>query len=72
MSAPNDQQICVQFTMNFMNIGVDLLDDVVEDDGIPLWNKVPRIITGQDIFGRLIRRIAGVSGIPDAPVEREK
>ncbi len=32
--------------------------DIIEDDVILLWSKTPKIITGQDIFGRLMRGIA--------------
>lgn len=33
-------------------------DDIVEDDIILLWGKQPRIVTGTDILGRLLRGIA--------------
>ncbi len=32
-------------------------DEVVEDDVILLWTDQPRVITGSDILGRLLRRI---------------
>ncbi len=32
-------------------------EEVVEDDVILLWNERPRVITGNDILGRLLRRI---------------
>lgn len=34
-------------------------EDIVENDVILLWNEKPRIITGSDILGRLLRGIAG-------------
>ncbi len=33
-------------------------DDIVEDDVILLWNHRPRVVTGPDILGRLLRGIA--------------
>ena len=33
-------------------------EEVVEDDVILLWSDEPRVITGNDILGRLLRRIA--------------
>jgi len=33
-------------------------DDVIDKDIILLWNEMPRIITGADLFGRLMRGIA--------------
>jgi len=35
-----------------------LSDDVIDKDIILLWNENPRIITGADLFGRLMRGIA--------------
>ncbi len=36
-------------------------DDIVEDDVILLWNENPRLVTGTDILGRLLRGIASKS-----------
>lgn len=33
-------------------------DDIVEDDVILLWDEQPRVVTGTDILGRLLRGIA--------------
>lgn len=33
-------------------------DDIIENDVILLWNEKPRIVTGTDILGRLLRGIA--------------
>ena len=33
-------------------------DDIVDDDVILLWNARPRVVTGTDILGRLLRGIA--------------
>ena len=33
-------------------------DDIVEDDVILLWGEQPRVVTGTDILGRLLRGIA--------------
>ncbi len=33
-------------------------DDIVEDDVILLWGEKPRVVTGTDILGRLLRGIA--------------
>jgi metal transporter CNNM len=33
-------------------------DDIVDDDVILLWDDAPRIVTGTDILGRLLRGIA--------------
>ena len=33
-------------------------DDIVDDDVILLWNERPRVVTGTDILGRLLRGIA--------------
>lgn len=33
-------------------------DDIIENDVILLWNHKPRIVTGTDILGRLLRGIA--------------
>ncbi len=40
-------------------------EDIVDDDVILLWNKHPRIVTGTDILGRLLR------GIARAPAETD-
>ncbi len=37
-------------------------EDIVDDDVILLWNKRPRIVTGTDILGRLLRGIARAPG----------
>jgi metal transporter CNNM len=37
-------------------------DDIVEDDVILLWDNRPRVITGTDILGRLLRGIARPTG----------
>jgi metal transporter CNNM len=39
-------------------------DDIIADDVILLWNEQPRIITGTDILGRLLRGIAQSSPPP--------
>jgi len=33
-------------------------EDIVEEDVILLWNEHPRVVTGADILGRLLRGIA--------------
>lgn len=33
-------------------------DDIVEDDVVLLWDDRPRVLTGTDILGRLLRGIA--------------
>lgn len=33
-------------------------DDVISEDIVLLWTEVPRIITGADLLGRLLRGIA--------------
>ncbi len=43
-------------------------DDIVDKNVILLWNDAPRIITGTDILGRLLRGISRRAGGPD--VER--
>jgi metal transporter CNNM len=41
-------------------------DDIVEDDVILLWDERPRVITGTDILGRLLRGIARPTDSADA------
>ena len=42
-------------------------DDIVEDDVILLWGDQPRVVTGTDILGRLLRGIAiEKSGLPES------
>jgi metal transporter CNNM len=36
----------------------DLEEDIIENDVILLWNNNPRLITGRDILGRLLRGIS--------------
>jgi metal transporter CNNM len=36
-------------------------DDIVEDDVVLSWGEQPRLLTGTDILGRLLRNIAGGS-----------
>jgi metal transporter CNNM len=36
-------------------------DDIVEDDVVLSWGEQPRVLTGTDIPGRLLRKIARVS-----------
>jgi len=36
----------------------DPTEDIVEDDIILLWGDEPRVVTGTDILGRLLRGIA--------------
>jgi metal transporter CNNM len=33
-------------------------DDIIDKDVILLWDNYPRIVTGTDILGRLLRGIA--------------
>jgi hypothetical protein len=41
-------------------------DDVIDQDIILVWGRSPRIITGADILGRLLRRIAEPIASPAA------
>jgi metal transporter CNNM len=41
-------------------------EDIVEEDVILLWNDRPRVVTGTDILGRLLRGIA--RPVPPPPV----
>jgi len=40
-------------------------DDIVEDDVVLLWDDRPRVLTGTDILGRLLRGIATRRGVSD-------
>ena len=44
-------------------------DDVIDNDVVLLWGEVPRIITGADILGRLLR---GISSAADAREDEQR
>ena len=45
----------------------DETEDIIDDDVILLWGKRPRVVTGTDILGRLLRGIARPPAPPATP-----
>ena len=45
-------------------------DDIIEDDVVLTWGEQPRVLTGTDILGRLLRKIARISRDTEAPLVR--
>lgn len=54
----NEKKKLGELIQHFQVRSGDKLEDIIEDDIILVWSKQPRVITGTDILGRLLRGIA--------------